>query len=42
MRENQNQITTNVLIGIVQKIKQNLSGIRVQAGTLMELMSKRE
>jgi Fic family protein len=36
MRENQNLITTNVLIGIVQKVKQNLSGIRVQPGTVLK------
>jgi len=34
MRENQNLITTNLLVSIVQKIKQNQSGISVQPGTM--------
>jgi Fic family protein len=36
MRENQDLITTNVLISIVQKVKQNQSGIRVQPGTVLK------
>jgi len=36
MRENQNLITTNLLVSIVQKIKQNQSGIRVQPGTILK------
>ncbi|MCX6244284.1 MAG: Fic family protein [Bacteroidetes bacterium] len=36
MRENQNLITTNLLILIVQRIKQNQSGIRVQPGTVLK------
>lgn len=36
MRENQNIITTNLLVSIVQRIKQNQSGIRVQPGTILK------
>jgi Fic family protein len=36
MRDNKDLITTNVLIGIVQKVKQNQSGIRVQPGTVLK------
>jgi Fic family protein len=36
MRDNQNLITTNILIAIVQRIKQNQSGIRVQPGTVLK------
>ena len=36
MKNNQNLITTNILINIVQKIKQNQSGIRVQPGTVLK------
>lgn len=36
MRDNHNLITTNLLISIVQKIKQNQSGIRVQPGTVLK------
>lgn len=36
MRENHNLITTNLLISIVQRIKQNQAGIRVQPGTVLK------
>jgi Fic family protein len=36
MKENQNLITTNILVAIVQQIKQNQSGIRVQPGTVLK------
>ncbi|MCX6235007.1 MAG: Fic family protein [Bacteroidetes bacterium] len=36
MRDNQNFITTNILVDIVQRIKQNQSGIRVQPGTVLK------
>jgi Fic family protein len=36
MKDNQNLITTNILVAIVQQIKQNQSGIRVQPGTILK------
>jgi Fic family protein len=36
MKDNQNLITTNILVAIVQQIKQNQSGIRVQPGTVLK------
>lgn len=36
MKDNQSLITTNLLINIVQKIKQNKSGIRVHSGTVLK------
>jgi Fic family protein len=36
MKQNQNLITTNILVAIVQQIKQNQSGIRVQPGTILK------
>jgi Fic family protein len=36
MKENQHLITTNLLTAIVQRIKQNQSGIRTQPGTVLK------
>lgn len=36
LKENQNLITTNLLTAIVQRIKQNQSGIRTQPGTVLK------
>jgi len=36
MKDSHNLITTNLLVAIVQQIKQNLSGIRVQPGTVLK------
>jgi Fic family protein len=36
MKETQNLITTNLLINVVQRIKQNETGIRTQSGTVLK------
>jgi Fic family protein len=36
MKDNHNLITTNILVAVVQQIKHNQSGIRVQPGTVLK------